>query len=111
MNAKNNPTVTRGPWNYGSMSGSGIDGSIVQPVRFWDSGRPRPMLKGQLYGLRVTGDYDARHAEIDRLGLLYGYTQRYGRNTCGFVQSRAARRRGYKTADRLYLDRAAHRPR
>lgn len=105
MNPKRNTTVTRGPWNYGGMSGP--DGHFIQPfrIRRENGERNAPIQHGQLYGHRLTGTYDERYAEANRLGLLYGYTQYYGRNTCGFVMSRAARKRGYKTGDTMYLRR------
>lgn len=104
MNPKRNTTCTRGPWSFSSTSGSGIKGSILTPTRFRDRPVPKDgpfgrqiMQKGQLYGHEVTEtDYDKRNAEEKRLGLLYGYTQYYGRNTCEFVMSRAARKHGVK---------------
>lgn len=114
MNPKKNVTVTRGPWSYSSTSGTGIVGCVLHPVRHRfgpDDGYRRDrtgfplMLRGQLYGHSVLlTDYDDRHAEVDRLGLLYGYTQYHGRNTGSvFVQSRAARRRGWVATDPRYL--------
>jgi len=108
MNPKKNPVVTRGPWGFSSTSGTGIDGAILHVHRF-----PRPanmtaagwrplMMRGQLDGMRVTGGYDERNAKLDALGLEYGYLARYGRNTCKFVMSRAARRRGFTTNDYGY---------
>lgn len=109
MNPKRNTTVTRGPWNCGGMSGSGIEGYILQPFRMREGFQPTETChmtvrfqKGQLHGYSVTGTYDERRAEAQRLELLYGYAQYYGRNTCGFVMSRAARKRGYKTTDGMY---------
>ena len=98
--------VTRGPWSFGTTSGFGIQGKmltqcrVLEGKRFKD-GRGR-IMRGQLYGLCV-----ATHEEADALGLLYGYTQPYNRNAIKFVMSRAARRRGHKSADPGYLRRAA----
>lgn len=101
MNPKRNPVVTRGPWGFSSTSGTGIDGAILNVYRF-----PRPdrmlMMRGQLDGMRIVGTYDERNAKLDALGLEYGYLSRYGRNTCKFVMSRAARRRGFTTQDWAY---------
>jgi hypothetical protein len=112
MNPKRNTTVTRGPWNYGGCLDHRSGIYTLQPfrVRHRDPALDRLgssafgsiTQRGQLYGHQITADYDARNAESTRLGLLYGYIQRYGRNTCRFVQSRAARRRGHRTDDRMY---------
>ena len=98
--------VTRGPWSFGTTSGSGIRGKMLTPCRLFErqlfkDGRSR-IMRGQLYGLCV-----ATHEEANALGLLYGYTQPYNRNTVRFVMSRAARRRGLKSEDPSYLRRAA----
>lgn len=100
-------TVTRGPWSFGTISGSGIKGKEIQPFRLREGklfrdGKYR-IQRGQLYGVTVDlGSFDANNAEIDRLGLEYGYIQHYSRNVCRFVMSRAARRRGYTTDDIWY---------
>jgi hypothetical protein len=109
----NQTTVTRGPWNYGGLSGSGIDGYLIQPFRireraeFESHGLPFTgrcnfkVQRGQIYDTRVSLDKDGR-AEDRRIGLLYGYIQHYCRNSCRFVMSRAARKRGMKTDDGMY---------
>lgn len=117
MDPRKQVTVTRGPWNYGGTSGS--DGHFIEPFRIRE-GFPVKcadgcgqlqctfrVQRGQLYGHELKGTFDERRAESTRLGLLYGYTQYYGRNTGKkFVMSRAARKRGYKTDDRSYNYRA-----
>lgn len=99
-------TCTRGPWNWSTMSGSDIQGKQLHPTRHWEGklfrdGKAR-IQKGQLYGVSVNS-----HEEADRIALLYGYTQPYGRNTTRLVMTRAARRRGYKATDRAYLRKEA----
>lgn len=107
MNPKKNVTTTRGPWGYGSTSGHGINGHKINPHRFFhdangnyvkgSDGKPVGYLRGTLAGVTV-----ATREEVEKLGLLYGYTNYYGRNSCGFVMSRAARKRGYTTTDGMY---------
>lgn len=104
----NNSLVTRSPWDCGGSSGYGIDGYEMQPFRIiegsnFKDGKFRIMY-GQLYGLRIP--MDGNHHKIsDDLFLLYGYGKRYSRNSCKFVMSRAARKRGHKTSDRMYNSR------
>jgi hypothetical protein len=100
----NSTIVTRPPWNFGTESGSGIRGHLLQPFRLregklFKDGKHR-VQKGQLWGLAVRDSQVA-----DTLALLYGYVQKYSRNSTHFVQSRAARRRGYVTSDVWYLRR------
>lgn len=112
MNPKRNVIVTRGPWGYGNISGSGIKGYRINPHRFFRTpdgkdirgkdGRPLPALQGTLNGVTVATLKEARE-----LGLVYGYTKYYGRNTCGFVMSKAARKRGYVTTNGQYNRRTA----
>lgn len=97
--------TTNGPWGFSTMSGCGIKGYEMHPAimrsgKLFKDGQFR-FQKGQLYGKVV-----ATREEADRLSLEYGYTHLYGRNTCKFVMSRAARKRGYTTEDRMYNDRA-----
>lgn len=117
MNPRKNPVVTRGPWSFSSTTGTGIRGAVLS-VAAHRRMPDRPGLKfllqrvllqrGQLDKHTVDlADFDARNAEINRLGLVYGYLQYRGRNTTKFVMSRAARRRGYTTADRRYNQDAA----
>lgn len=103
---KYRPLVVNDPWYYSNTSGSNIQGHIINafrhfPGKLFKDGQSR-FLHGQLNG-KAVADSD----EADALGLLYGYTRRYGRNSSGFVMSRAARKRGYKTTDRTYNYRAS----
>lgn len=112
MNPKRQTICTRDQWCTGSNSGAdGYRLSCFRPRegfppggRFGSTARYQ---RGQLDGLLLTGTYDEREAEAKRLMVLYGYDQWHGRNTCGFVMSRAARKRGYTTTDRMYLNRQA----
>ena len=95
----NGVTCTRGPWCWGTLSGSGIQGYELQPICRVQLASGREVFRrGQLYGVRV-----ATHEEADAYGLSHGYTQRYSRNLTHFVMSRAARRRGIKATDFFYL--------
>jgi hypothetical protein len=105
-------TVTNGPWGFSSTHTSDAPHvntinvyRIHEASRFKD--RQFRVQYGQLNGTMVGGNYNARNAEIDRLGLMYGYLKPYSRNTCEFVMSRAARRRGHVTTNWMYLERAA----
>lgn len=99
-------TVTQDGWGFGNTSGSNIKGAIISAFKIREVPRGAgpiqkpfkvPIQKGQLDGHKVEiEDYDARAAEVRRLGLVYGYTQLYSRNTGQFVMSRAARKRGVK---------------
>ena len=99
-----NSTVTRGPWSVGSTSGHGIDGEILSICRHLrlPSGR-YAMMRHQLDGMPFQGTRDERN----RLLCLHGVLQPYNRNLCQFVMSRAARKRGVKTTDWMYLARKA----
>lgn len=110
MNATN-PYVThanRGSlprWCFSTMSGYGIDGLEVHiyrfPVRDGIEVRDRHgrhlMVKHSSYGTLVKTEAEARVIAV-RDGVIF----RYGRNTCRFVQSRAARKRGYVATDGMY---------
>jgi hypothetical protein len=97
---------TRGPWGFSTLSGGRPHAIVMQPTIC----RPGPLFrdgrcrfqKGDHHGRPVV-DQD----EATRIGLDHGYLQPYGRNTTGFVMSRAARRRGFTTTDYLYQSRAA----
>lgn len=104
MNARKNVTcVESNGFGFGTMSGYGINGHEIQPCRhvILKSGR-WAMMRHSLYGRTVSTYEEAR-----KLGIEAGILHYYGRNTCGFVQSRAARRRGYVTTDHMYLRRMA----
>lgn len=91
---------TLGKWNYGSTSGSGIDGHKLTPFilrdgKLFKDGRTR-FQQGDWYGVCVDRD------SVDTIGLTHGYMQPYGRNLGAFVMSRAARKRGFTTTDWMY---------
>lgn len=106
MNAKNNKTVTNDHWGVSTTSGTGIDGSILNVYRCIDGhhfkdGKFRiqyASLNGMTFKERYGEAYQA-------VCLEHGFLKRYGRNVCGFVMSRAARKRGYTTTDWMYLGR------
>lgn len=96
---------TNGPWGFSTTSGTGIVGYVISAYRWipgskFRDGKPR-MLKGQLWG-KVAATIE----ESDKLGIEYGYTKMYGRNSTCFVMSRAARKRGVKAINFWYLQRA-----
>ena len=104
MNIRNNRTVTNGPWGVSTSSGYGIAGSKLSVCRLLDGklfadGRFR-FLRGQLDGMMFADKFGD---DYQRICLTYGYLKMYGRNTCNFVMSRAARKRGYRTTDGMYL--------
>lgn len=92
-------TCTRGPWFFstcGPINGTG--GVEIHVTRPRDIKGRKVYQRGQLDGVQA-----ANRDAAWTMGLLYGYLQPYSRNTCGFVMSRAARRRGVKTTDWRYL--------
>jgi len=96
-----NVTTTNTGFSVSTTTGSGIKGVQISVCRFpkktgWG------MLKGQLNGLTVE-----THEQADALLLTYGYTKQFGRNTCKFVMSRAARKHGMTTTDYGYTRNAA----
>ncbi len=110
MNARNKP-VTNRPWGCSSSWGYGVGRECIDEqlnvyrliermpdgTPFKDGSKVK-FLHGQLDGMMFKRDDPQRV----RLCLLYGYLKPYGRNTCSFVMSRAARKRGYKTTDGMY---------
>jgi len=52
--------------------------------------------RGPLYGKIIPKE------DYDKLAREHGFTSAYSRNTCKFVMSRAARKRGYTTDDWMY---------
>jgi hypothetical protein len=91
------------------MSGSGIPAGMVQYTvcRIVGTGARQRFVKVDRYGEIMTRE------EAERHNRERGYSRPWGRNTGsfhGFVQSRAARKRGYKptgVAGRWY-ERAQH---
>lgn len=110
MNPKKNTHVTNGHWSCGTISGYGIDGYIISVHKHYTREQCKDnqyrIKSGQLDGVNVKTSEEA-----EALKLLYGYTKYYSRNTIKFVMSRAARKRGYKTTDRMYCDRVKDTPR
>lgn len=123
---------TRSPWNSGTTSGADItmpDGSPaeeIHPFRIRERAEFESrglrfsgpynfkIQRGQLYGVRVPrnpnenyAEYLARRKRYADLMITYGYCCLFTRNYGKFVMSRAARKRGCKTADVWYLRRAA----
>jgi hypothetical protein len=88
-------------WVFGTSYGPHpeVDGVVLNVFRRYErrvskkDGLPL-MAHGDVHGL-VVKDQD----EADRIALERGLLKRYGRNTCKFVQSRAARKRGHVTDD------------
>jgi len=105
MNPLRNPLCTRngGP-SFGTTSGHGIRGYQISTAKFLTRATKKGtwMRPGQLDGKLV-----GSQSEADRLGVLHGILVRHGRNSGSFVQSRAARKRGYVATDWRYLRNAA----
>jgi hypothetical protein len=106
MNTKNNRTVTNGHWGVSTTSGSDIQGSILNVYRCIDGSKFKDgkfrIQYASLNGMNFPERFDSGY---DRICLEHGFLKLYGRNTCKFVMSRAARKRGYKTTDWMYLGR------
>lgn len=113
MNPRKNTTVTRGRWGWGTQHpvSDTQSGYALHPSYFYDGTGGKPdirrvvgscrdfplMRRGDLYGMVVS-----TYEEATAIGLLHGYIKLYGRNTIKFVQSRAARKRGYRPIDSGY---------
>lgn len=106
MNPKTNRNVTNSPWNSGGMFGHAGNNYEMQPFRLIEGHRFKDgvmrFMYGQLHG-KMFPMVEGYHKEVEDLFRLYGYSKYYGRNTCKFVMSRAARKRGYTTTDWMYL--------
>ena len=97
-------TCTNGHWGVSYETSSETRGVKINVYRHreYPAGVTRngwrfTIQYGQLNGLVVANDVEARD-----LALTYGYLQTYSRNSCRFVMSRAARRRGFTTDDYRY---------
>lgn len=113
MNPRKNPIVQHANngslprWNFSTMSGTGIAGVEIHIFRFPERNGVQLrgkdgfwlMVRHSTYGVTVPDRGDA-----EAIGFRDGVLFRYGRNTCRFVMSRAARRRGVRTDDRAYLE-------
>jgi hypothetical protein len=110
----NQRTVCRDPWSWAMSSVSTESGYRLEPFRaifreqfearglIWHDKCGVKFMLGTLHGQKVE-QTEAGRDEARRLGILYGYSQPFGRNSIQFVQSRAARRRGYVCKQARYL--------
>lgn len=104
MNPAKNPTCAHDNFTVSETSGHGIPAGMVEYTTCRVHRRPN----GGMRFVRVDryGEIMTRE-EAERHNLEHGYTNRYGRNVCGWRMSRAARRRGVKPPDngdgRAYL--------
>lgn len=104
MNPKKNVTCTevRG-FTFGCMSGGSIKGYQANISKHYDIGHPLNKTgKYKILKSEVDGKLYNSIEELDKMGLERGYIHYYGRNTCEFVMSKAARKRGYTTQNRGY---------
>ncbi len=89
---------SRDGWNVGTSHQLGTDEYILTPFRciYQDNG-PTIHVDGDLYGY-------VAHSSDEAWRLLdeHGYTIPCGRNNLGFVQSRAARKRGLPAREAWY---------
>lgn len=99
MNPRSNTTCVSsdGP-GFSTTSGSDIKGYIINVYKHIE-GRKFGHPHGMMRYYQLNGRVVETSAEATQLGLLYGVLHYYGRNTCRFVMSRAARKRGIKTRD------------
>jgi hypothetical protein len=104
MNA-NNKTVTNG-WGVSQTTGSDIQGAILNVYKCHDGSKFKDgkfrMQYASLNGMTFPTRFDNGY---DKVCLEHGFLKLYGRNTCKFIMSRAARKRGYTTTDWMYLGR------
>ena len=96
MNSRNT-TVTNTAWGVSQTSTCGVEGATLNIYHHVRGKDGRTLWRnGDLNELKGNKD------ELWARALEHGYLKRYGRNTCGFVMSRAARRRGLKTDNGMY---------
>lgn len=102
-NNKNVRTCAGNDFSCGTMSGSGIPSGMVQyhscriiRGNFATFPKTSRFLNPEEYGKLMTYD------EAEQLDRLHGRTHPYCRNSCNFVQSRAARKRGIVSQDYFY---------
>lgn len=97
--AKNVPCAAKG-FSVSSISGSdtpyGSARYTTSRVHYLPGGKMK-FVKVDGYGEILT------YEQITARNLERGYSTRYGRNVCGFRQSRAARKRGYVCTHWSYL--------
>ena len=70
---KRKQTVTQGPWNVGTMTGSGIDGAILQVFRIVNN----KIYRASCYGMQFPNTDAAFAYALER-----GYSQEYRRGWC-----------------------------
>lgn len=91
------------------MTGSGIDGAESHVTRAYNRSVRPEEKRGPLHETTTkwlhTSFYGRTFASSDahsQACLEYGWTARHGRNSCGFVMSRAARKHGMTTTNGMY---------
>lgn len=105
MNPRKQQTCSNPDWCVGSMTEHWNGKTIAQPFRVYPNlknkyGGHGVHKHGDIYGMEFPNSDEAHKYMRER-----GYSHYYCRNITGFVMSRAARKRGYTTTDRLYLRR------
>ena len=87
MNSRN-AKVTNTHFGVGGSSGCGIDGYQLNIYRHHN-------INGRFVSQRGDGDglVFKSQSDMDKYTLEHGYSKRYSRNSCGFVSSRAYRKR------------------
>ena len=83
MGHRRPPTVTRGPWNSSSRSGTDIDGHIFQPFRVVNRGEPGPMkfMRAASYGKR----FDSQE-QVTAYAIEHGFSQPFYSRPSGFIR-------------------------
>lgn len=103
---RHNRTVTNGKWGVSVETSSQARGATLNVYQLLAGRRwPQSMFR---YG-QLNGKVFATSEEAFAAALEYGYCKTYSRNTCSFVQSRAARRRGYAAREDYRYENAAKR--
>lgn len=93
---------TRGPWGFSTTFDHQTGVRTISAYRSHPSKKVRAVCPYVVQYGEADGMEVASHDEATRIGLERGYLQPYGRNTTGFKQSRAARKRGYVCSDVFY---------
>lgn len=101
---RNNPTTVNDNFSVSCTTGSGIQGAILNVGRL-----PSRILEGKwIIPCALDGQQFPSSAAAFAAAEAHGYLGRYGRNVCGFVASRASKRRGIAPTDRLHIARARY---